>query len=197
MSRIGPANDEDESLQCMLHFVAQDDEECDLDASMCCNDADIETHRTEGNNLNNKLLHVRRTSMDVFKSFIKVTDSGCDVSGILSRHCYNTWVASHAKGKGRIPEESFRKALMMHLTRADDTSTPFPEEIESKILRMLRQKRIWTGFRNTSLAKVHCVQLENTEHGVKAIMREVSMQGLRGVEGNQMNRIQLNQLKLQ
>jgi len=90
---------------------------------------------------------VKRTSKSVFESFIRQTPFGYDVSGILSEACYNEWALSHANGKS-APEEAFRKALIMQLTCADKTSIPFREEIESKILNMLRPKRVWECFKN-------------------------------------------------
>lgn len=68
-----------------------------------------------------------------------------DCNGIFSRECYEDWLNSRQKTP-KHPEESYRRALIGHVT-GDSRRKPFPPEIESCVLERLREKKVWECFK--------------------------------------------------
>jgi len=93
----------------------------------------------------------RMTAMEIFHNFTKwYTDEKgnlyVDASGIISRECYELWLASRKKMPSR-PEETFRKSILCHCTSSDGGSAPFPPEVEYALLKLLRQPgKVWPCF---------------------------------------------------
>jgi len=93
---------------------------------------------------------MRRTqhesSIRVFRQFI-VTKSKSDgtveydASQIISRKCYDAWLASRGV-ISRAPEKIFQRTLTAHIT-ASDTRQPFHPKEEAAILVMIRSKGVW------------------------------------------------------
>lgn len=78
-----------------------------------------------------------------------VDESGAtrvDPSGIISRGCFDDWLATRT----RVPNrkfETFRKCLCAHLTCSDGGSMPFPENVETPLLKLLRRSgSVWPAF---------------------------------------------------
>ncbi|GBG32359.1 Hypothetical Protein FCC1311_085842 [Hondaea fermentalgiana] len=90
------------------------------------------------------------TSYDIFMHFVKFDDSHqssapvCDVSALLSRACFETWLKTR-KGIPASPEDSFRKILTAHIT-GTKKRRPFPPPVEAQVLRLVRQRAIWPCF---------------------------------------------------
>lgn len=90
------------------------------------------------------------TPYSIFNSFIKTSPSGkIDASGIVSKECFDSWVASR-KENVQHKEKAFRSALLGHLT-GRDRRRPFTPEKERAILLVLRQKKVWPCFEGTDL----------------------------------------------
>mmetsp|Transcript_12208 Transcript_12208/g.26998 ORF Transcript_12208/g.26998 Transcript_12208/m.26998 type:complete len:223 (+) Transcript_12208:189-857(+) len=87
------------------------------------------------------------TAMEIFLKYIVVHDSGTvDCSGLISKKCYREWLMTRRKVPVR-PEETFRKAILQHITCTDGGSNPFPAHIEKELLEMLRTyARVWPCF---------------------------------------------------
>jgi len=94
----------------------------------------------------------RMTAMEIFHIHTKwYTDPNgklyVDASGIISRECYEQWLASRKKMPNR-PEETFRKSILCHCTSSDGGSAPFQPEVELSLLKLLRQSgKVWPCFR--------------------------------------------------
>mmetsp|Transcript_5714 Transcript_5714/g.7496 ORF Transcript_5714/g.7496 Transcript_5714/m.7496 type:complete len:249 (-) Transcript_5714:366-1112(-) len=71
-------------------------------------------------------------------------DGTCNCNGIFSRQCYEDWLDSRQIIPKR-PEQSFRRALVGHVT-GESRRKPFPPEIESCVLERLRERRVWECF---------------------------------------------------
>jgi len=93
----------------------------------------------------------RMTAMEIFHNFTKwySDENGnlyVDATGIISRDCYEQWLASRKKLPAR-PEETFRKSILCHCTSSDGGSAPFPPEVEYALLKLLRQPgKVWPCF---------------------------------------------------
>mmetsp|Transcript_17111 Transcript_17111/g.33509 ORF Transcript_17111/g.33509 Transcript_17111/m.33509 type:complete len:397 (-) Transcript_17111:155-1345(-) len=100
------------------------------------------------NNASSNSLSTKATAMSIFMKHIKITEDGIDASGIISRECFEDWLASREKMPLR-PEECYRKSLLCHLTCSDGGSCPFTPEVETAVLALLRQSgQIWPAFQN-------------------------------------------------
>jgi len=93
----------------------------------------------------------RQSSRELFLSFIRkqMQPDGTvivDCSGVISNTCYDKWLSMRTRTVP-VPEETFRKALLAHLTCADKSSAPFPEEVETALIELLRQKCVWGCFK--------------------------------------------------
>mmetsp|Transcript_32028 Transcript_32028/g.39441 ORF Transcript_32028/g.39441 Transcript_32028/m.39441 type:complete len:439 (-) Transcript_32028:144-1460(-) len=96
----------------------------------------------------------RVSSYDIFMRFVKNRNddsssgpSMIDVSGILSKECYETWLLSRVQSM-EYPEKSFQTALLGHIA-GTSRRKPFEPEIEKALLSELRKKQVWACFRNT------------------------------------------------
>ena len=88
-----------------------------------------------------------RTSRTIFSRFVQVNESGdLDVTGILSKDCYNAWLESRLLWP-KYPEAAFRKAVVAHCQGAGGRR-PFPRAVERELLKLLRQKRVWPCFKS-------------------------------------------------
>lgn len=108
--------------------------------------------KTHVEKLKRSLIRSTSTSYEVFVKFIKYkkVNNGkvsCNASGILSKACFEEWLANKVCTPSN-PEESFRRALVSHLT-ASDGRKPFPPEVERSILADIRKKVVWPCFLNT------------------------------------------------
>uniref|UniRef100_A0A7S3PFN1 Uncharacterized protein n=1 Tax=Aplanochytrium stocchinoi TaxID=215587 RepID=A0A7S3PFN1_9STRA len=90
------------------------------------------------------------TSLAIFLSFVKSADENtdCDAGGLISKDCFDSWLAARIC-RPRMPEESFRRSLISHLT-ASDGRKAFPSCVEADLLRHIRKKQIWPCFRGTN-----------------------------------------------
>jgi hypothetical protein len=107
------------------------------------------------------------TSMSIFLDFTK-RDSETqqvDPSGIISRDCYTRWLDTR-RSKPIRPEETFRKAILCHLTCTDGGSQPFPEEVEAALLTMLREGgKVWPCFKGSKYERTG----ETVKIGIKGL----------------------------
>lgn len=93
----------------------------------------------------------RMTAMEIFHEFTHYykDEHGnlfVDASGIISRECYEKWLASRKQVPAR-PEETFRKSILCHCTSSDGGSAPFAPEVEAALLTILRQPgKVWPCF---------------------------------------------------
>jgi hypothetical protein len=92
------------------------------------------------------------TAMEIFLKYIEVKETGknktpeVDCSGLISKDCYDEWLITRRKVPVR-PEETFRKAILQHITCTDGGSNPFPAHIEKPLLEMLRNYAdVWPCF---------------------------------------------------
>ena len=88
----------------------------------------------------------RKSSICIFRRFIVTKSKGDgnvehDVSQIISRKCYEAWLASRGV-ISRAPEKIFQRTLTAHIT-ASDTRQPFHPKEEAAILVMIRSKGVW------------------------------------------------------
>jgi hypothetical protein len=89
--------------------------------------------------------------MDIFLSFVKIHEDKngkkqIDCSAVIDTPCYEYWLQTR-KRKPMKPEETFRKAILSHITCTDGGSQPFPEHIEGPMLKTLRKSgRVWPCF---------------------------------------------------
>ncbi|KAH9249068.1 hypothetical protein BASA81_013280 [Batrachochytrium salamandrivorans] len=87
-----------------------------------------------------------RTSMTIFRSFIKVDDETGEfnASQVLSRDCYLAWLDHHQQ------KESPKRAKQFHRTCPIiflvDGRLPFPPQEEAALLVLVRQKMRWPCF---------------------------------------------------
>ena len=91
----------------------------------------------------------QESSIRVFRRFIetKVIDDGSvkyDASQIVSKKCYEAWLASRGIIPN-VPEKIFQRSLTAHIT-ASNTRRPFCPQEEAAILAVLRTKRVWWVF---------------------------------------------------
>mmetsp|Transcript_19806 Transcript_19806/g.25314 ORF Transcript_19806/g.25314 Transcript_19806/m.25314 type:complete len:556 (-) Transcript_19806:449-2116(-) len=94
----------------------------------------------------------RNSPYEIFYSFVKCNDKSWDVSAVMSKECYDSWL-NHRFPKPKSPEESFRRALISHLTGSDGRK-PFPCEIEANILKLVRRKQIWDCFKGSKTCNI-------------------------------------------
>lgn len=91
-----------------------------------------------------------RPSLNVFLNFVKYDNTGkADVRGIFSESCLKEWLNSRTKIVLH-PLQSFQRVLYAHI-RNIDRRRPFPSEIESELLRLLRlrgQENPWNLLEN-------------------------------------------------
>ena len=86
------------------------------------------------------------SSREVFAQFVISHEDGKpDVSGILSRECYEFWLETRVCWPKR-PEEAFRKAVVA-LCQGAGGRNPLPQEVEIELLKLLRKKTIWPCFK--------------------------------------------------
>ena len=112
------------------------------------------------------------SSLSVFCHFIRQnTDGSLDVSGILSRECFITWLSTR-NGSPRNPAEAFRKPIVGHCKAAWGRK-PFPQNVEKELLKLLRKREVWPCFQETkhrigiggfrSLGFWECLELEASD----------------------------------
>lgn len=77
-------------------------------------------------------------------------DGNGDASRILSKECYDKWVATR-RSKLKQPQESFRRVLTAHVCGLDGRR-PFPVDVEKSLLKALRKREIWECFRDTGVS---------------------------------------------
>lgn len=106
------------------------------------------------------------SSYKVFMSFAE----GGDSSRVLGKDCYDKWVATR-KGTLKQPEESFRRVLTAHICGLIGRK-PFPPHIESDLLKLLRERKIWECFENTGVSI-----------GVKGFRKRGFHEGRKGIFG--------------
>ena len=85
-------------------------------------------------------------SIRIFRRFIVTKSKGDgtvehDASQIISRKCYEAWLASRGVIP-KVPEKIFQRTLTAHIT-ASDTRQPFHPKEEAAILVMIRSKGVW------------------------------------------------------
>ena len=86
-------------------------------------------------NLGGRQSAKRKTAYEVFMAFIQ-TKPEVNVSRLFTYECYHTWLITR-KSKIKHPEQTFQRTLIAHL-KGSDKRRPFPAEIETKILELLR-----------------------------------------------------------
>lgn len=87
-------------------------------------------------------------SISLLNKHISITTDGClDVSGIISKQCFNEWLQTKAK-RPQFPEHAFRKIVSGHC-RGDLGLAPFAPVVEKAVLKLLRQKKVWPCFADT------------------------------------------------
>ena len=98
------------------------------------------------------------TSIQVFRHFITSASlpNGAvelDASGVVGRECYDAWLQSRASAPGN-PTKVFQRCLTAHIT-ASDGRQPFTPADERAILRVIREKKVWPAFQDTSVTIGH------------------------------------------
>lgn len=88
----------------------------------------------------------RLVSFDVFMNYVVRNEQEISVSQVFSEECFQEWI-SNRKRAPKEPEESFRKALVAHVSGKDDRK-PFCPEVEVQILKRLRKSDPWPCFKN-------------------------------------------------
>lgn len=87
-----------------------------------------------------------KSAYDTFIAHVSYDEKdGYNCDGIFSKRCYEDWLESRQKVP-KHPEESFRRALIGHIT-GDSRRKPFPPEIEECVLARLREKKVWECFK--------------------------------------------------
>jgi len=90
------------------------------------------------------------SSQQVFTNFLKVNEDGSlNAEDILSKKCFETWLASR-RTETQNPAESFRRAVTA-TCRGSDGRKPFPEVVEEALLKELRKKKAWACFADTNV----------------------------------------------
>lgn len=92
----------------------------------------------------NSSKHKLNKNVSSHKVFMTYAPAVNGRSQILSKECFETWVATRKNGCKK-PEFSFRKALIAHLT-GKDGRRPFPPDIEKLVLNEVRRKEVWPCF---------------------------------------------------
>jgi len=88
------------------------------------------------------------TSIRVFRQFIsRGPDGKLEASRITSIDCYSAWLQTRKILAGS-PERAFRRALSAHITGVDGR-TPFNQDEEEAVLRVVRQRERWECFMNS------------------------------------------------
>mmetsp|Transcript_20851 Transcript_20851/g.25289 ORF Transcript_20851/g.25289 Transcript_20851/m.25289 type:complete len:430 (+) Transcript_20851:287-1576(+) len=91
-----------------------------------------------------------KSSYEHFMKYVKTTpNGGVDVSQILSLECYTAWVLEHA-GTSIQPEEAFRLAVTSQC-QGIACYRPFPPDVETALLGLLRERKVWNCFKNTNI----------------------------------------------
>mmetsp|Transcript_9437 Transcript_9437/g.15424 ORF Transcript_9437/g.15424 Transcript_9437/m.15424 type:complete len:217 (+) Transcript_9437:230-880(+) len=83
------------------------------------------------------------TSYQVFLYFATESQE-CGVARVLSKECYETWLATRRV----VPDsahEVFRRHITAHLT-GTRKRCPFPQEIEADLLQVVRKCQVWPCF---------------------------------------------------
>jgi len=111
-----------------------------------------------------------KTSMEVFMKHVKYNQDGSiDVSGIFEIECYKEWLSTR-KGSLRNGPLTFIHTLRSHINSSEKTGRqPFPEAIETQMLKVIRKKEIWP-----------CFQALNREEGQKIRYGSRGMMSVRG-----------------
>lgn len=90
------------------------------------------------------------TSLQIFRKFlVKNKDGTLDATRIISPECYQAWLSSR-KAMAGCPERAFQRALSAHVTGVDGR-TPFNQDEEEAILKVMRKKERWACFTNNEL----------------------------------------------
>ena len=90
-------------------------------------------------------MHVATSALSVFRNYIKYNSDGkLDVSGILTKECFDEWLTTRASEPKNL-EEAFRKAVVGHCQGLWGRK-PFPYKIEVELLKLLRKRRVWPCF---------------------------------------------------
>lgn len=91
-----------------------------------------------------------KTSMEIFMTHVRtMADGTTDASGIMSRECFDEWEASR-KSKLKNPHLTFVHTVRSHVTGDPKTGrNPFPENVETSLLKLFRRRQIWPCFRGT------------------------------------------------
>ena len=97
------------------------------------------------------------TSLEVFRAFIVPSSSAehegdLDGSGVVSSECFNLWVSSRGRQTKEDPAKAFRRALVAHLTGTDGR-TPFNQEEEEAVLKVIRTRAPWPCFSHLNTTK--------------------------------------------
>lgn len=77
--------------------------------------------------------------------FIKYYYKNQDVEDIIGKECFEEFMQGHNL---EDPGLTFYQTIKGHLT-GDARRTPFPEEIEVKLLKRMRQKQRWPAYEGT------------------------------------------------
>ena len=66
------------------------------------------------------------------------------MSGIFSKACFEEWLSSRQRSKIVYPEDSFKRVLYA-VIRGADNRKPFPENVETKLLKILKEEgeKLW------------------------------------------------------
>jgi hypothetical protein len=72
-------------------------------------------------------------------------DGSWDASGLLSRECFEAWVASK-RGEPKKAELNFKEAVLGMLRGKSCSKTTLPVEMQEALLGEVRQKRVWPCF---------------------------------------------------
>jgi hypothetical protein len=72
-------------------------------------------------------------------------DGSWDASGLLSRECFEAWVASK-RGEPKKAEHNFKEAVLGMLRGKSCSKTTLPVEMQEALLAEVRQKRVWPCF---------------------------------------------------
>eukprot|EP00511_Aplanochytrium_stocchinoi_P013700 CAMPEP_0204890636 /NCGR_PEP_ID=MMETSP1349-20130617/25534_1 /ASSEMBLY_ACC=CAM_ASM_000710 /TAXON_ID=215587 /ORGANISM="Aplanochytrium stocchinoi, Strain GSBS06" /LENGTH=306 /DNA_ID=CAMNT_0052055485 /DNA_START=178 /DNA_END=1095 /DNA_ORIENTATION=+ len=95
----------------------------------------------------------RKTSYKLFMGLIKRDEEGnLDTSQVFSKACYDAWVSSRIR-KPKRPDESFRRALVSHISGSDGRK-PFPKDVEASLLKFIRQRKTWECFQGSNGASI-------------------------------------------
>jgi hypothetical protein len=94
------------------------------------------------------------TSIRIFRRYIRTSIDAqgqmqLDARAVVGRACFEHWKECHKPS--RDCERGFQRSLTAHLTKSDGRR-PFQPDEEAAVLKVLRQKKVWSAFAGTDIS---------------------------------------------